>query len=88
MFCEYLCFIYQLDEEVCVSISVHDIPSLRYKEYAREAETNAIRAGLSTSAILGGLFFVGLGMFGVAFWYIFKACFTCIKNISQKCRGM
>ena len=41
----------------------------RYEHYAREAEKAGIRADFSASAILGGLFFIGLAMVGTAFWY-------------------
>ena len=42
----------------------------RYSKYSKRAETQAIKAGLFTSAVMGGLFFLGLGMFGIAFWYV------------------
>ena len=42
----------------------------RYGKYAKSAETQAIKGGFFTSAVMGTLFFLGLGMFGIAFWYV------------------
>ena len=36
--------------------------------HAKEAEVQAVRGGFLTSLFVGGMFFIGLGMFGVAFW--------------------
>ena len=54
----------------CFVRSTLPLYSFRYGRYAKGAETQAIRAGLFTSAVMGGLFFLGLGMFGIAFWYV------------------
>ena len=40
----------------------------RYKQYAKEAELQAIKGGFFYSVITGAMFFVSLGTFGVAFW--------------------
>ena len=44
--------------------------SFRYGRYAKRAESQAIKAGLFTSAVMGGLYFLGLGMIGIAFWCV------------------
>ena len=43
-------------------------PLKRYSKYAKEAESQGIKAAFSTSSILGFMFFFGVAMFGVAFW--------------------
>ena len=40
----------------------------RYGRHAKRSETHAIRAGLISSAVMGGMYFSGLGIFGVGFW--------------------
>ena len=55
---------------VYTTLLIYFFTTKRYGRYAKRAETQAIRAGLFTSAVMGGLFFLGLGMFGIAFWYV------------------
>ena len=46
-------------------------PFFRYHVHAQESEKEAVKAGLSSSAVLGALFFLALSMFGVAFWLVY-----------------
>lgn len=50
---------------------MHHHPFLRYQVHAQESEKEAVKAGLSSSAVLGALFFLALSMFGVAFWLVY-----------------
>ena len=52
----------------CFILPIYSSIEFRYRRHAKRAETQAIKAGSLSSAIMGGMYLLGLGTFGIGFW--------------------